>query len=196
MTATDSFTARRRAALVRLAAIAALPLTLLGVCHGRSWAHVFHSRESALELAFSRADEVRPITLFLSEFELAHCSRLAGSHCSERTIRAYAGYDAEDALIGYAFIDTHPVRSLQETVMFVSSPAGRIQKSVVLAFHEPADYMATPRWLTQFKGHSLSSQLALHRGIDVMSGATITSNVLTSAARRVLAVQRIKLGQP
>ena len=98
--------------------------------------------------------------------------------------------------MGYAFIDTHPVRSLEETVMVVVGPDGKLGPTVMLAFHEPTEYMATSAWLSQFEGMALSPELALGSGVDVLTGATITSNVITAATRRVLAVHKLKLASP
>jgi hypothetical protein len=156
-------------------------------------AKVFHSKESALKIAFPGASRVDPVVLYLSSDDQAACSRLARVRCQTRLVRAYAGYDADGKILGHAFIDTHTVRSMPETLMLVISNEGTIRDAVVLAFHEPQDFLAPPSWLKSLKGRRLDDQLALDKGIDVLSGATMTANVLTASVRRILAIHRLKL---
>lgn len=68
----------------------------------------------------------------------------------------------------------------------------QIRSIEVLRFAEPPEYEASGIWLDQFEGKRLSQELSLKRAITNMSGATLTSKAIVSAARRVLAIhQRI-----
>jgi hypothetical protein len=95
--------------------------------------------------------------------------------------------------MGYGFIDTHLVRSLPESVMIVVSPTGEVVRTLQLAFHEPPEYQASPRWLAQFGGRRLDPTLTIGRGVDVITGASMTARALTTAHRRVLALWERKL---
>jgi len=150
-------------------------------------AAVFHSKESAIQAAFPDAERVDARSIYLSTEDVEWVGRLAGATATERVVTAYVGLRGGQA-IGYGFIDTHLVRSLPESVLIVVSPVGEVVRTLQLAFHEPPEYQASPRWLSQFIGRRLEPQMAVGRGVDVITGASITARALTTAHRRVLAL--------
>ena len=155
-------------------------------------AEVFHSRESALRLAFPGADRVEERNLFLSAEDAADAGRRAGSPLASRLVTVYVGWK-QSAIMGHAFIDTHPVRTLPETVMIVISKDGRVGAVHLLAFHEPPEYGPTPAWLRQFDRRALDSGLSLRGDIAGITGATLTANSITAAVRRTLATYQTEL---
>jgi len=171
-------------ALVGIAIMSAMPVA----------AAVYHSRESALELAFGSAAQVVPQELFLLGKDQVNAARLAGSEIPSRLIQRYEGY-VSGQLVGYAYFETHTVRSLPETLMIVLDPTGRVAAVHVLAFHEPETYMPHEGFLRQFDGRVLDSELSLRTGIQGVAGSTFTANAVTAAVRRVLAVHQTLAGQ-
>jgi Na+-translocating ferredoxin:NAD+ oxidoreductase RnfG subunit len=59
---------------------------------------------------------------------------------------------------------------------------------MVLAFHEPEDYLPPERWLRQFEEKSLGPGVQLRRDIHGISGATLSSQAVTNAVRLSLAL--------
>ena len=96
-----------------------------------------------------------------------------------------------DGLVGYAYLDKHRVRTLPQTLMVAVDPSGRLLGIKVLAFHEPAEYMARDGWMEQFAGKTVEDELRLKKNIDGITGATLTSRAVTQCARRVLAVHQV-----
>jgi len=87
-------------------------------------------------------------------------------------------------LVGVAFFDTHRVRAQMETAMVAIGADGRILRVEVVAFSEPAEYMARGAWLRQFDGKR--EEVALGRTIKPLAGSTLTAAALTDAAKRAL----------
>lgn len=180
---------RRLARLaLRLAWIVSLALALVP----RSSAEVFHSRESALRLAFPDADRVEPHDMVLTAGEATDVAHRAGVEAGSRLVTVYEGLRGRESL-GWAFLDTHTVRTLPETILLVLQPDGQVQATHLLAFHEPPEYRPVERWLARFTGRSLDPDLAVGRDVDGISGATITARAVTSAVRRLLAVWEVRL---
>lgn len=154
------------------------------------------SLNEALESAFPKPAVVERRTAFLSDPDLAAAQADAGPDApvSQRVVTYYVA--SEDGRpVGVAYFDSHRVRTLNEVVMIVVQPGDsgrddRIELIEVLRFAEPPEYHASQAWLRQFKGKTLSRELSLKRAIANMSGATLTSNAITRAARRVLAIHR------
>lgn len=154
------------------------------------------SQQEALESAFPKPALIERRTAFLSDAALAAAQADAGPEApvSQRVVTYYVASHGGRS-VGVAYFDSHRVRTLNEVVMIVIQPgdsgrADRIGSIEVLRFAEPPEYRASEAWLRQFKGKTLNRDLSLKRAIANMSGATLTSNAITRAARRVLAIHR------
>ena len=173
--------------ILRLRNIALPLLALTWLTTGEGHGEVYHSRESALRLAFPGADEVVKREIFLDAGEKADVERRARVELETRLITVYVGLK-DGRIVGYAFIETHKVRSLPETILVVIDPDGRTRGVHVLAFHEPPEYAPTDSWLAQFTGRRLNDDLSVRSDIDGITGATLTANSITASVRRILAV--------
>jgi hypothetical protein len=94
-------------------------------------------------------------------------------------------------LLGTAYFDTHRVRTLQETLMVVVGPDGKVARVEVLTFGEPDEYLPRPAWYAQFQGRALDRELAVSRGIHGVTGATLSARTATEAVRRTLALHQV-----
>ena len=175
------------------ACLIALSVCALAAWCGGAQAEVFHSRESALRLAFPDADTVDKRELFLSSEEAAAAEQAGRVKLQSRLVTVYVGR-REGRVLGYAFIETHKVRSLPETVLVVVEPDGSARALHILAFHEPPEYAPSQEWLAQFQGRPLDDDLSLRGDIDAITGATLTANALTASVRRLLAVFDAAIG--
>ena len=172
---------------------------------------VFHTVDEALELAFPQsaaagddgAEPTRPpevtepevtepevtepevtverTTEVLTEQE---CDRIAAESdvsAPGRVVFPYVARDRDGEVVGYAYFDLHRVRTLRETVMVVVRPDGTAGRVVVCAFAEPLDYVPQDTFYDQFAGHALDDDLRLRRGIDGVTGATLTCRATTDS---------------
>ena len=152
--------------------------------------------QEALAGAFPPPATVERRTAFLSAQDLNAVQADAGrdAPATQRVVTYYlARQDGKP--VGVAYFDNHRVRTLNEVVMIVVEPGhrgkggkDRIRSVEVLRFAEPPEYHASDPWLDQFKGKSLDPELSLRRSIANMTGATLTSNAIVRATRRVLAI--------
>ena len=94
---------------------------------------------------------------------------------------------------GYAFFETHIVRTMPETFMAVVNPDGNLKFVEILAFYEPEDYLPPRRWLDLFRGRKLGDDLWVKRGIRNITGATLTTQAITDGIRRILATFRVAI---
>ena len=159
------------------------------------------SLQEALAEVFPLPATVERRTAFLSAQDLDAIQASAGRDApvTQRVVTYYlARKDGKP--VGVVYFDSHRVRTLNEVVMIVVEPrdegkgrGDRIRSVEVLRFAEPPEYHASDPWLDQFKGRSLDQELSLKRSIANMTGATLTSNAIVRATRRVLAIhERIR----
>jgi Na+-translocating ferredoxin:NAD+ oxidoreductase RnfG subunit len=171
----------RRTRLYLLIAIASVALA----AHAR----VFMTQQQALASAFPAGTKITRQALFLTQEQRAAARKESGVDFDDRMIVRYTG-TANDRVVGYAYFDTHRVRTLPETVMIVVDANGKVAKIEILSFDEPPDYQPKPRWFEQFRGRKLDDDLSLKRAIRPISGASLSGRAIVNASRRVLALHR------
>lgn len=172
-----------------------IAITVIALMATEARSEIFHSRESALRLAFPACDTVKTRTVVLDDAQRAQVEQRAGAALASQIVRTYVG-ERDGAVVGYAFIETHRVRSLPETVMVVVDRDATVRGTHLLAFHEPAEYLPPARWLAQFDHERLDGDLALGRDIAGIAGSTLTAQAVTACVRRAVAVAEVLLVEP
>lgn len=164
------------------AAIVILSLVLAPVL---AKAQVRMTREEALKATFS-GSVVERKTAFLTDEEVRSIQSEARAKVESKVLTYYVARDGKK-LAGVSFFETSVIRSMPATYMVTVDPDSTIRSVEILAFYEPDDYEPPDRWLRQFDGKNASDDLFLKRGIQNISGATLTAQTLSDAARRLLA---------
>ena len=160
------------------------------LCGSTAWSTVLITVEEALELVFPDAATERE-TLFLSDDQKSVVADQSGVEVSSALATRYRATDAEGAVVGWAYLDTHRVRTLPETLMIVLDADGTVRRVEVVTFREPIEYMPREDWYGQYEGETLDDDLALKRDIRPVTGATLTARATTEAVRRVLALHTV-----
>ncbi len=149
------------------------------------------TQQQALAGAFPAGTRVTRQALFLTDQQFAAAKKESGIDFPDRMIVRYAGSNAAGVVIGYAYFDTHVVRTLPSTVMIVVTPDAKVQKIDILSFDEPPDYLPKERWIDQIEGRRLDDDLSLKRAIRPITGASLSGRALVNASRKVLALHRV-----
>ena len=93
-------------------------------------------------------------------------------------------------IIGYAFFDTHTVRTKEETICVLFSPDGKITGVELISFYEPEEYAPSIRWLSQFVNKNDPENLRAGGNIAAMSGATLTTQSIVQTVRKALVLYK------
>lgn len=149
--------------------------------------------DEALALAFPGAAVERE-SVFLDEDQAAAVERLAGADRPSRLVTRFRASRGGE-VVGWAYLDTHRVRTLPETLLVILSADGSVRRVEVVAFREPPDYLPPPAWYRQLDGHRLGPELSLGRAIRPITGATLTAQATTAATRRVVALHAVLGGE-
>jgi len=153
------------------------------------WAAERPSVEQILQSAFP-GTQVSRESLFLTPAQLEAVAQESGVD-GQRALTTRFILRDEDQVVGWAYLDTHRVRTLPETLLVMIDQGGRVRRVEVVVFREPLDYLPPPRWYRQFDGRSLNPRLELKADIRPMTGATLSVRAATDAVRRVLAVHAV-----
>ena len=172
-------------------------ITLLFFLHGvgNVSAKVFLTKGKALELVFPEAEEIEKRHVFLTKPQAETIRKMARAEVDSRLYTFYIAKSGGEET-GYAVIDTHTLRTLTETVMFVINPDGTLRHAETLAFFEPTDYMPSEKWINLFLEKTKMDRMKVGKRIPNITGATISAVSFSQATRRVLAVYRVMFGIP
>jgi len=172
----------------------ALAVTVSAIVSSVAGARVFYAREEVQDLAFPGATRMEAMEFFLTGDQRAEIERESRAAVESDLITAYAGY-AGDTLLGYAFIDTHQVRTLPETFLVVVDADGKVLNTYVLAFYEPLEYLPADRWLSQYQGAQLTNDLRVGSRIAGITGSTLTAEAINGGIRRALAIHSVLIAR-
>jgi len=162
--------------------------TIVGPCVSMSLAQNL-SREEVLKLVYP-GTTVRTEYVFLTEDQQLQAAKHSGVDVPSALIARYLA-SKNSEIVGRAYIDTHTVRTKKETLLIALNTAGEVLQIEVTAFLEPQEYLAPDAWLRQYEGRILNADLAIHRAIRPIAGATLTAQATNEAVRRVLAIDEI-----
>lgn len=170
---------------------AALLIALLLLAVSPVWSQIFYSKNEAMELAFGPGKTVEMLSLFPDEQQLAKIQELAKVKLDSAMFTFYVGKD-KDKILGYAAIESMTVRTKPETLMVVLTPEGDLRNVTTLAFHEPPEYMPPDRWFEQLYQRPLD-EMDFNKGVDGISGATLSTRAGLSAIRKVMAMHQVMI---
>ena len=170
--------------------VVGLLILLVFAVPASAFATVYHSRSEALELAFPSADRIESKTYILNPDQVERIQQSSRGEVESKLVKVYTGMKGDEVL-GYAFIDTHTVRTMPEAFMVVLSPNGIVRSLRVLAFYEPREYQPNNRWYAQFEQVSAGQSLRVGGDIHGIAGATLSARATTRGVRRALAFYEI-----
>ncbi|MGR8978659.1 MAG: FMN-binding protein [Gammaproteobacteria bacterium] len=166
-----------------------LLIILLLVPVSSSFATIFYSKDEAMELAFGKGKRVEMLSLFPDKEQTAKIEQLAKGKLESGMFTFYVGKD-QGKILGYAAIESITVRTKPETLMIVLTPEGELRNVYTLAFHEPPEYQPPDRWFEQLYKRPLS-EMDFNKGVDGISGATLSTRAAISSVRKVMAIYQI-----
>lgn len=156
-------------------------------------ATIYYSKKEAMELAFGKGAAVEVLSIFLTDSQIAAVEKMAEVKLESKLYSFYSG-KREGAVLGYAAIESHNVRTKPETLMILLTASGELDGIHVLAFHEPPDYQPPERWFARLYGRRLE-ELELNRGVDAISGATLSTRAALASVRKVIALYQVAIAQ-
>ncbi len=137
-------------------------------------------------LAFGDKAQIETLSLFPDEQQTKKIQESARVKLESGMFTFYVGKEA-DKILGYAAIESTTVRTKPETLMIVLSPEGELSKIYTLAFHEPPEYQPPETWFNQLYNKPLDD-LDFNKGIQGISGATLSTRANVNSVRKVLAL--------
>jgi len=166
-------------------------LALAALFPGAAGGAVFETQDQALARVFPPPARVVRTTSFLSPEQLGSARRSAQAPVESAVVTRYAAFGPDGAPAGTAYFDSHVVRTASEVLLIVVAPDRSVRSVDVLAFGEPQDYLPRKGWLKRVEGKRDDDGLFVGRALAHVTGATLTTQAIAAAVRRVLAIHAL-----
>lgn len=147
---------------------------------------VFFTVDQAVAECFPDA-EVTRTTAVLDDAARKRIEAASGVDAPNSIVHPYV-VRRDGEVIGTVYFDVHRVRTRRETMAVAIGADGRVVRTLVCAFAEPQDYIPPQPFYDQFANRTLDDELRLRRGVDGVTGATLTCKATVGCVRRVLAL--------
>ncbi len=168
-----------------------LIVLLFGFAWTPCFGKVYYSKDEALVLAFGDDASVETLSLFPSDEQISQIEQLAKVKLESKLLSLFVG-KKQNAVTGYAMIESHTVRTQPETLLILLDAGGNLKNVYTLAFHEPAEYQTPERWFAQLLNQGID-ELSFDKGVQGVAGATLSTRAALNSVRKVLAVYQIML---
>ena len=149
------------------------------------------SIEEVLQVNFMQDIKVEKKSLILSKEEAKQIQDTAKVKLNSKIIRLYH-VTQNDKIIGYAVLLKKRIRTKNAAVLYMIDSDKKIKAIEILSFSEPQEYKPNKAWQKVFDGKSGDDMLISGKDIPTISGATMSADALSKAARLALAIIKIK----
>jgi electron transport complex protein RnfG len=170
-----------------------LPFILLLWSVPLAQAKVFMTVKEALDAQFPPAEQwaVTTETKYLTAEQIQKAKELSHLDAPSALVVRYRAKQKNSSKEELIYTDTHRIRSHTESLMVIVDSENRIRHLEVLAFDEPLEYLPKDQWYRKFDQSKLDQELEVKRRIPYVTGASLTAQASTQAARRTLAIHQV-----
>jgi len=161
---------------------------------GSAFAEELATVDGALKKMFPKAGHFDRQVVQLSQEQIHQVEKaarltFAGKHTEQVIIHIARG---QSETLGWAFEDTVIGKWGLIHYLVGLDTSGAVSRIIILDYQEIRGRpIAKPRFLRQYQGKTIKDTLQLHKGIDGITGATISSNSLTEGVRKILHIYEL-----
>lgn len=91
----------------------------------------------------------------------------------------------------YAYVDSHLVRTMNETVVIEINDESKIAQYRISSFMEPSEYRPPEQWIKQVINKGPQDEYQLNHEIDALSGATLSANAIVKSSKRIIKLHQV-----
>ena len=174
--------------LMHILFVVCASLLLPSIANGRQLV----SLKEALNIAFVSASSFKREAVYLSLKEIDQIQSTYQNRKVEIRSRLVIRYKAmrNGRVVGHSYIDTHHVRTLSETILVSINIDNLVKRVEIISFREPNEYLATTRWLEQFRDQTVVNSKIFGKQIYGITGASLTARAIKKAVPRILTLHQ------
>jgi len=91
----------------------------------------------------------------------------------------------------FAYVDSHIVRTMNQTVVVGVDNEGKISHYQISSFMEPSEYRPPQKWIEQVIDKGPKDEYQLNHEIDALSGATLSANAVVKSSKKIIKLHQV-----
>ena len=140
----------------------------------------------AMKNAYPNSTEIVKKNIVLSKQNASTIAKEAKTKLPSKIFRVFKAYKNEE-LLAYGILLSKKVRSKNAVVLYIISKDSLLKSIEIIAFNEPAEYIPSARWNSQFKDIPTITMLRTSKEIANITGATLSAKSITDGSRLAFA---------
>lgn len=153
----------------------------------RVYGEVYLTEEEALKTAFPEADRIEKKTAVINKAQREQIEKMSGINRPSSLFTYYEGIKGNETT-GYAVIKKIRAKLSYITFIVITDNKGITERVTMMEYNGLyGSGIKNETFLRQFRSKSVNAPLSLNSDIDAVTGATISSRVLTNAVKEILA---------
>ena len=167
-------------------------LTILPIIYTLSVAQVLISPLDAMLNSYSQGAIIKKKNIILSKSKAKLVQKKAKTKLKSKVFKYFIA-TIDRKVVGYGILVSRKVRSKNAVTMYLIDADGIMKGIEVIAFNEPLEFMASDRWMSQFKNIPKEKKLKIGKDIPTISGATLTARSIVDGSRIASAFYEVVL---
>ncbi len=147
-----------------------------------SSAEILTSPEDAMKYAYGQKSEISQDNILLSSEQESKISQEAQVVLDTKIFRVFKAA-TENKTLGYGILINKKVRSKNAVVLYMITKESILKGIEIIAFNEPAEYLPSKEWSSQFQNIPTTKMLRLSKEIPTITGATLSARSITDGSR-------------
>ena len=149
-------------------------------------AQVLISPLEAMRESYGVNAKISKKNVLLTKDKFANVQKNARVKLDTKIYRIFTA-KSDEGILGYGVLVNKKVRSKNAVVLYFINN-GILNGIEIVAFNEPAEYIPTKKWSSQFQGRPTDKTLQLNRDIPSISGATLSARTVTDGSKVAFAL--------
>ena len=149
-------------------------------------AKILISPIDAIKNAYPQSTEVIKKNMVISKKNAVNISKEAKTKISSKIFRVFKALK-DDEIIGYGILLSKKVRSKNAVILYIISTNSILKSIEIIAFNEPAEYIPSNTWTSQFEEVPTTTMLRVSKNIPTITGATLSARSITDGSRLAFA---------
>lgn len=141
----------------------------------------------AMKDAYPNSTEIVKKNIILSKKDASNISKEAKIKLTSKIFRVFKAYKNEEFL-AYGVLLSKKVRSKNAVILYIISKDSLLKSMEIIAFNEPAEYLPSKRWNSQFEDVPTETMLRTSKEIANITSATLSAKSITNGSRLAFAL--------
>lgn len=136
----------------------------------------------AMQQNYGTKCKISEDTILLTDSQAKKIQEVSNVKLDGNTFKVFKAVQ-EGKTIGYGVLINRKIRSRNGVVLYLISSDSILKGIEVVAFNEPAEYIPSKKWMSQFENVNTKTPLNLSKDIPTITGATLSAKSFVEGSK-------------